>query len=277
MSGRFERSWHLIKYSAAVLKKDSELLVFPLLSSIAALLVFASFVPLLFQAREVSEVADSNMGILLLGGLYLAEYFVIFFFNSALVGAALIRMDGGNPGVGDGLRIAFSRIWQIFGYALIAATVGVILRTVGQRLGVIGRMVAGLSGIAWTVATYLVVPVLVSRDVGPIDALRESASLLKKTWGENLISNAGLGLVFNFGYLLVFGATSYLAYAAYTGGNDELAIGIAITGFVALLLMGLFQAALQGIISAALYRYATEGEDKDGISVEALNYAFARK
>jgi hypothetical protein len=274
MAGRFERSWYLIKYSAAVIRQDSELMVFPLLSSIAAVLVFASFVPLFIQAPETEQV---DLNLVLLGGLYLAEYFVIFFFNSALVGAALIRMDGGNPGVGDGLRIAWSRFWQIFGYALIAATVGVILRTVGQRLGFVGRLVAGISGIAWTVATYLAVPVLVSRDVGPIDAVKESATLLKRTWGENLIANAGLGLVFNLGYIMLFGITSSLAYAAYTRGIMELAIGIAAVGFIALLLLGLFQAALQGIVSAALYRFATEGKDDDGLPAAALSHAFAPK
>jgi hypothetical protein len=274
MAGRFERSWYLIKYSAAVIRQDSELMVFPLLSSIAAVLVFASFVPLFIQAPETEQV---DLNLVLLGGLYLAEYFVIFFFNSALVGAALIRMDGGNPGVGDGLRIAWSRFWQIFGYALIAATVGVILRTVGQRLGFVGRMVAGLSGIAWTEATYLAEPVLVSRDVGPIDAVKESATLLKRTWGENLIANAGLGLVFNLIYIMLFGITSFLAYAAFTRGIMELAIGIAAVGFIALLLIGLFQAALQGIVSAALYRFATEGKDDDGLPAAALSHAFAPK
>ena len=274
MSGRFSRSWDLIKYSATVLKKDSELLIFPLFSSIAAIFVFASFVPLFIEPPEAEQ---DTYYLAVLGGLYLAEYFVIIFFNSALVGAAMIRMQGGNPGIGDGLRIAWSRFWQILGYAMIAATVGLLLRAIGQRLGFIGRIFAGLSGIAWTVTTFLVVPVLVSRDIGPVDAVRESAALLKKTWGENLISSAGLGLIFYLIYLLLFGLVMFTAYTAFGAGNTELATGIAIVGVLVAILVGLFQAALQGIISAALYRYATDGQSSAGISTESLSHAFAPK
>jgi hypothetical protein len=102
---------------------------------------------------------------------YLVQYFVMFFFNSALVGAAMIRLDGGDPTVGDGLRIARGKWLQILGYAAIAATVGMALRAVEQRAGFIGRIVVGLVGVAWTLATFLTVPVLVARDIGPIDAV----------------------------------------------------------------------------------------------------------
>ena len=136
---------------------------------------------------------------------YLVQYFIIFFFNSALVGAAMIRLDGGDPTVRDGLRIASSKIVPIIGYAAIAATVGLILRIIEERAGFIGRWIAGLFGLAFTVATFLTVPILVTRDVGPVEAVKESAVLLKKTWGENIIGNAGMGLVFFLFYLGAIG------------------------------------------------------------------------
>jgi hypothetical protein len=201
----------------------------------------------------------------------------MFFFNSALIGAAMIRMDGGNPGVMDGLRIAGSKVGSIFGYALISATVGMILRIIGQRFGFVGRFIAGLSGIAWTIASYLAVPMLVSRDIGPIEAIRESTSLLKKTWGENLIAGASIGLIFTFAYLLAFAVTAFMAGMALSSGQTELAIGIAIIGILSMILLGLFQAALQGVFSAALYRYATDGGESDGMSTEVLSKVFAPK
>ncbi len=274
MFNRFANSWQLVKYSAAVLKKDRELLVFPLISSIAAILVLASFVPL-FIAMPESEESSINMVVLF--GLYLAEYFVMFFFNSALIGAAMIRMDGGDPGVMDGLRIAWSKAGSIFGYALISATVGMILRVIGQRFGFVGRFVAGLSGIAWTIASYLAVPMLVSRDIGPLEAVRESTALLKRTWGENLIAGASIGLVFTFVHILAFALTAFIASTAFTNGQTELAIAIAIIGFIGMILLGLFQAALQGVFSAALYRYATDGGDGNDLSSEVLSKVFAPK
>jgi hypothetical protein len=274
MFNRFANSWQLVKYSAAVLNKDRELLIFPLISSIAAFLIVISFIPL-FTALPESE--DNTLSMIVLFGLYLTEFFVMFFFNSALVGAAMIRMDGGNPGVMDGLRIAWSKVDKIFGYALISATVGLILRTIGQRFGLAGRIVAGVSGIAWTIASYLAIPMLVSREIGPLDAVRESTSLLKRTWGENLIAGASIGLVFKLVYILVFMLAVALAGSAFSIQQTELALGVAAFGFIFLILLGLFQAALQGVFSAALYRYAIDGDDGNGMSSEVLNKAFAPK
>src|SRR4030095_3079073 len=170
MFTRFSRSWELIKASGAVLRQDKELLLFPFFSAIATLVVSASFiVPLVMTgAFEQSNVQGSEAPYLVFVFLfYLVQYFIIFFFNSALVGAAMIRLDGGDPTVRDGLRIAGSRVVQILGYAAIAATVGLILRIIEERAGFIGRWIAGLVGLAFTVATFLTVPILVTRAVGP--------------------------------------------------------------------------------------------------------------
>src|SRR5918992_481284 len=113
MFERFSRSWNLIKASGAVLRQDKELLLFPLFSAIATLLVAGSFiVPLVTSGaieRYEAQAYDPAVAALLFL-FYLIQYFIIFFFNSALVGAAMIRLEGGDPTVADGLRIARSRI-----------------------------------------------------------------------------------------------------------------------------------------------------------------------
>ncbi|MCO5095478.1 MAG: DUF6159 family protein [Chiayiivirga sp.] len=283
MFKRFSRSWSLIKASAGVLAKDKELLVFPLLSAICTLIVAAAFVLPMFGLGALDGLReDSDGGVSLAVYVvaflfYLVQYFVIFFFNSALVGAAMIRLDGGDPTLRDGLRIAGSKALPILGYAAIAATVGMVLRAIQERAGWIGNIVVGLLGVAWTVASFLVVPVLVSRDVGPIDAVKESALLLKKTWGENLIGQGGVGLVFGF---IVFGVVlmgaAAIVGAAMTGSG--VLIGVVVAVFiVALLLVGLVQAVLSGIYSAALYRYASGEESTDGFDAGLLENAFAVK
>ncbi len=220
MFERFARSWSLIKASASVLRQDKELLLFPLLSSIATLLVAAAFIlpalglGALDGLQRMDEQGLPPLAYALAFLFYLSQYFVIFFFNTALVGAAMIRLQGGDPTVGDGLRIAGGKIGAIFGYALVAATVGMILRAIQERAGWLGRWIAGLLGAAWTVASFLVVPVLVSRDVGPIEAVKESALLLKRTWGENVIGQGGIGLVFGLINFLVVIAGAALIVAA---------------------------------------------------------------
>lgn len=277
---RFSRSWQLVKASGTVLRQDKELLLFPVFSAIATLLVTASFlVPLMFTGTfdEASGWSNDASSLLVLFLFYLVQYFVIFFFNSALVGAAMIRLDGGDPTVADGLRIASSRIVQILGYAAIAATVGLILRLIEERAGFIGRWIAGLLGVAFTVATFLAVPILVSRDVGPIDAVKDSATLLKKTWGENVIGNVGMGLVFFLFYLGAIGMGLVFMVGAAQTDSGPLYIAVLAIVALAVIAIALVQAALQGVYSAALYRYATEGNVGDAFGGTMLSDAFRQK
>jgi Family of unknown function (DUF6159) len=280
MFTRFSRSWALIKASGAVLRQDKELLLFPFFSAIATLLVFASFiVPLVVTGAFEQMNPDESQAPLMVFAFvfYLIQYFIIFFFNSALVGAAMIRLDGGDPTVRDGLRIASSRIVQIIGYAAIAATVGLILRLIEERLGIIGRWIAGLLGVAFTIATFLTVPILVSRDIGPVEAVKESASLLKKTWGENIIGNAGMGVVFFLFYLGAIGIGLFFVFAVAQTGSAPLIILVCAIVALAVIGLALVQAALQGVYSAALYRYATDGNVGESFSSALLGEAFRRK
>ena len=187
------RSWNLVKASWNVLQDDKELVVFPIVSAIALILVTIAFaVPGFFlYAAGGNEV----LGYVLLFLFYLVQYTVITFANAALVGAAMMRLRGQNPTLGDGFQIAFSRFGAIVGYALIAATVGMILQAISER-GTLGNIVRSILGTAWNLITYLVVPVLVVENVGPIEAVKRSALYLRRTWGEQVVGGAGMGLVF---------------------------------------------------------------------------------
>ncbi|WP_426687396.1 DUF6159 family protein [Rhodanobacter ginsengiterrae] len=284
MAGKFARSWALMKASAAVLRSDKSLLLFPLLSGICTLLVAASFlIPvgmMVIGGAHAGGDFHERMSVgsyLLMFAFYLVQYFVIIFFQTALTGVALMHLRGEPISVGAGLALARAKLPQIFGYALIAATVGLLLRMIQERLGLIGRLVIGFIGLAWTVATFLVVPVLASKDVGPVDAVKESVELLKRSWGENLIGNGGIGVV--FGLMMVL---AVLVSAALIGGAVAMQsiVAIVVAAIVVVLgfiLLGLIQASLQGIYAAALYRYAEAGEASIGFDQALLQQAFAPK
>jgi hypothetical protein len=276
MFEKFSRSWSLVKASAAVLRADKELLWFPVISSIAAIVVGATFV----IPSLLGGLFDGGAGpvSLLVGFLfYLSQYLVIFFFNSALVGAALIRLEGGDPTVADGLRIARERLVPILGYAAIAAVVGLLLKLVEERSQWLGAMVARLLGAAWTVSTFLVVPVLVAQNVGPVDAIKESFGLLRKSWGENLIGSVGLG--FAFGLLIaatvLVGAGLVVAAALTIGATAAFLVGA--LAVIAVIALAVTQAALSGIYQAAVYRFAVDGHAPAGFDGMALQGAFRAK
>lgn len=281
MAGKFARSWDLVQASAAVLRSDKELLVFPLVSAIATVLVAATFMLPIYGFGIYQHLGrgDPMRPILYVYSFlfYFVQYIVIFFFNTALVGAAMIRLDGGDPTVADGLRIARSKILPIVGYAAIAATVGMVLRALEQRAGFIGRIVIGMIGVAWTLATFMVVPVLVTSDVGPVDAIKESATLLKRTWGENLIGNGGIGVVFGLVTLAVMLVGMGITMVCATNGMVPLAVVFGAVTVLAVLAIALVQSALAGIYSAALYRFATDGHAPAGFDGEVLQQAFRLK
>lgn len=279
--GKFARSWALAKASLSVLRSDKELLVFPLLSVLAVVLVAATFLLPLFGFGML-EQADRGDGLppgfYILGfAFYLVQYFVVFFFTTALVGAAMVRLDGGDPTLGTGLSIAAGKWVSILGYAAIAATVGMILRGIEQRAGIVGRIVAGFVGVAWTLATFLTVPVLVAQDVGPVEAVKESATLLKRTWGEGLIGNGGIGLVGGLAAVAVMLVGLALTVFLAKAGLGAAAIGVIALSVLAVVGIGLVQSALGGIYSAALYRYATAGDAPAGFDGVLLRDAFQRK
>ena len=204
---------------------------------------------------------------------YFCNYFVIVFFNSAVIACAAIRMQGGDPTVGDGFRAAFARLPLIFGWALVSATVGLILRIIEDRSKTVGKIVAGLLGLAWTVVSFLVVPILVIEKKGPISALKESTLLLKKTWGEQIIGNFSFGFIF---FLLNIPAIILIALGIFSG-NVAILITCIILGVVYLIIVALIQSALQAIFQAAIYLYAREGEAPAGFEPDLLAYSMIQK
>jgi hypothetical protein len=282
MFDRLSNSWQLVKASAAVLEADRELLLFPVYSAVLSLLVVFTFaVPAMlsgaFHPGPDGTFSMSVEGYLLVFLFYVAQYFVIFFCNTALVGAAMIRLRGGDPTVADGFGIALSRTRDILGYAMVAATVGMVLRAISERSGLLGRLVVSFIGLAWNLATFLVVPVLVVEDVGPIEAVRQSAEYLKNTWGEQIVGNAGIGLVFGLISLVPIAAGVLVFAAAIHLQSSALAIGAVAGVALALVAIGLVSSALSGIFAAALYRYAAEGETGTFFTPGMVRGAFRRK
>ncbi len=268
MFKRIENGWQLAKQCWRVLMLDKELLVFPLLSGVALIAVLASFALPLMETGYLAEMVEQEtlpqepLAYVILFLYYFVSYFVIVYFNTALVACAIHRFRGGDPTIATGLNAATARLPQIFAWAFVSATVGFILKLIEQRSRKVGAIVAGLLGMAWGIGTYLVVPVLTVERLGPFDAIRRSISLLRNSWGEALAANFGIGFVVFLASLAamvpaVLGIT--LGASAGSGGS-LIALGGVIMTVVLITLVTLISSALKAILIGALYEYASDGQ-----------------
>jgi hypothetical protein len=280
---RLRRGWRMGRTALGVLASEKKLLIFPLLSCIALLMVLASFLlPLLLNqdfldmlnnqnGGNVNQAAHNVLYYVLLFAFYVCSYSVIVFFNSALVACALIKFNGEEPTLDDGFRAAFSRLPQILMWALVSATVGVALKFIQNRSGKLGQIVAGLLGTAWGIMTYFVVPVLVVEKLGPFDAIKRSWSIMKRTWGEGLAANFGVGLV-------IFALTLLSLIPFFLGmmiGGWAVLIGLLVT-MALIALLSLVSSAANSILTAALYLYAAQDRVPEGFKEATLRRAFAK-
>ncbi len=271
-------TFELMKMSWRVFLLDRELVFFPIMGIIGMVAVMAIFGVIAnatgslerlndLGAEAAADVAIGPGGgdyILLLLG-YVSVYFVIIFFNAALVSAALERLRGGDPNVGSGLRHAARHIGPIFGWAVISGTVGLILMLLKSRQGTFGRIVISIIGGVWELITFFVVPILVTENVGPFTAIKRSKDLLGKTWGRQFTAS--------FGFMLVYIAAAIIgvipAFIAYQiTPIAGIAVGFVTVGFAIGAVM-----ALEGIFKAALYEYA-RGEVPLGFEKKVLAQAY---
>jgi hypothetical protein len=276
--GKFARTWRLMGASWQLLAQDKRLVVFPLVSGIALAAVIGLFAVPMFVAmggpvHAAAQWHASPQMYLAMFVFYFLAYFVIIFFNAGLIACVLKQMDGEQPTIGYGLAFAWQRLPQICGWALLASSVGMLLRMLEERVGFIGKLIVGLLGMAWSVTSFLVVPVLVVEGSGPIESYRRSVEMLKRTWGEQIIGNVSFGLIFAlFGILP---AILLFTVAAKFGPAALLAAGAVLV--VWLIALGLVQSTLQTIYQAAIYRYAANGEAPPGFDGGMIAAAFREK
>ena len=268
--GRFENSIALAKASWNVLREDKHLVLLPLFSSIAMLVVMATFLlPLTVIANDGSGDWTANPVNWILGLVgYFAVTYVVIFFNAALVYAADCRLRGESVTIGEALHGAAARAHVLLPWALLSATVSLVIRMIEERAGIVGRLVGAIAGLAWSLVTFLVLPLLVIEGVGVGQAVRRSAELFKRTWGENMIANAGIGLLGMVAVLV--GALP--AFLLISVGGPIAWIGIVV--FIAwVIAVSLITATLTGILQVALYRFATAGS-VPGFDDDVLRRAF---
>ena len=255
--GRLENSWEIAKRSWAVLRSDKSLAWFPVLSflgSVAVVAVVGGLIALAGIDDSSSGESLAPFGWVLVVVAYVGLAIVQTYFLAALVAGADERLRGGHSTVSGALQVANSRLHRLLPWALVSATVSIIL-SILERYGIVGRIVASLVGLAWNLVTFLTIPILVIEDVAVGHAFTRSKDLFKKTWGENVVGQAGLGVL---GFIAVLPAVALFAIGGALGTAGLVLFGG--IGLAWLVVAATVLAALNGIYRTALYRFATTGE-----------------
>jgi hypothetical protein len=273
--GKIAVTMSLMKASWQILKKDKELLLLPIISGVCCLSLMTIFIVLGLEHGWLKSFAkDANaqqkyLAYWLMFFFYYCNYLIMIFFNSAIIACAVIRMNGGNPTLEDGLQAAVSRLPQIAGWALIASTVGFLLGMVesGSQRG--RGFIARILGISWTVISYLAIPLIVVEKINPLFAMDFSMDMMRRTWGEQIIGNFSFGLIFSLFFLPVL---PIIFLFSKTWGSSSFLPTLIFTG-IYLIILGIFQSALQNIFNAVIYVFARDGKVPDEFTAEQLRGA----
>jgi hypothetical protein len=278
--GRIRRGWELAKQSWAVLRADRSLALFPVISGIAilfaAILIVGPGVALF--ATETSKPAGVVLWVI--GGYVLT--FIGIYCNTALAAAASKALDGQQTTVGDGFAAVRDKRGVIAQWALVQLTVGILLQLIQGLLSesAVGRLVAtivtSLASAAWAIATFFVLPILALEGVGPKDAIKRSAHIIRERWGEGLVGSGSIGgLVVLLGVLPAIGLGVLGAFAlGSTVGGGVALIAVAVILFVLAMIVG---STLTAIFRVALFRFATEDKVVGGFDADALAHAFRQR
>lgn len=253
---RISNGWNLGMTSLETVKDNPALLFFPVFSSLSLIAIcisfFGGFALLFGLGMDFDEWLNSSLGetagMVALFIFYLINYFVIVFFNVGLVHCAKAVFEGKEVSWRDGLNYASTRFITILSWAALAATVGVILKILEDRLG---SIISGIIGVVWSVATFFVVPVLAYENVDPFEAVKRSGVMMKENWGKAIGANFSFGVFVFLAYIAIIVACFGLGFALHP-------IFAVIVGVLAILLLHTVVSAAETVFIAATYQYLND-------------------
>jgi len=280
--GFFQRlgfGWRLGMTSLGVVARDKTLMLFPVLSGLASLLLIAAFVLGIGPERlsALAETAGSANGepqqvppvfYLIAFAGYFSLYFITVYFNVALLGAARQSLAGKDTSLGDGLVIANANLGKILGWTLLSASIGILLNMLESNEK-IGRFVAAILGTGWTIISYFAVPVMIFEDQSPPAAIGRSARLMKATWGQNVGAQFGIGIAVMA--MLAACVVPVLILLAVLPELGALLLPLLLLAIPLVLLLG---SAAKSVLAVGLYDYATQDSSASVFKNEELRAAF---
>lgn len=256
---RLSNGWKISLNCFSVLKENKQLIIFPILSGLSMILIMGSFIIAVFASAgwDADNITEKSTAVnyIWLFLFYVVNYFIVVFFNMALIHCTRLYFRGEEPTIEQGLQFSLSRIRAIFSWAVIAAIVGTVLKLIQENVGSLGKIITGFIGIVWNIAAFFVVPVIAYENLGPIDAIRRSAQLMKEKWGESL------GATFSFGLIQLLAVLAVSVPLFIIGSLVHPLFGIAFA-LLGILLVAAVMSAVHTIFVSAVYHNITDGPVK---------------
>jgi hypothetical protein len=266
---RIKRGWGLTKKSWALLKEHPSLIRFPLYGAVATTLLAIVFLGPGLYLWDEDQMAGAIP--LIAVGVYVLS-FVGFYFSVGLAACADMIFRGQEASVSDGLAVARTRLAQISGWAAVSTAISLVMGVLENQGGALGTIAARLVGMAWSLVTFIAIPVIAIEGTGPLETIKRSGSLFRERWGQQITGNIAIGAaVFLLGVLpaiaLIVAGVALWSAASFLGAL------LVIVGALVLAIALLISRALSGIFGVALYRYALDGEVVGGFTQEDLESA----
>ncbi len=134
----------------------------------------------------------------------------------------------------------------------------------------LGKIVAAIFGAAWAILTYFSLPSLVIGERSIKESFKESASVIRKTWGETIIVNFGIGLFF---FLVTLAVIAVMAVVLIIVPIFEMFILLGMIFIIYIIGISIISSTLGSIVKCALYEYATTGNIPQGFTPEIIKGA----
>jgi hypothetical protein len=281
--GVFSRSWEVTKVTFSVMKKEKELYLFPILSTIFSL-IFLGFLLLPLIISWVLSGVFQPLYFFMIFISYFGLIFIAVFFNVCVVYTSAEAFAGKKPKFWSTIGFAFSRIFSIFLWSVVSATVILIFKlieNVAKKAKGVGGIILGIFNslfkMAWGIITLFVVPAIVYHNLGPFSAIKNSVKVLKKTWGESLVRYFGLGFVAFIVLLpgLIVGIPSFVLCLIF--GFPITALVIFFVTLIYILVVALVFSVANSVFNTALYFYAETGRIPYPYTKEIMKNAFYPK
>lgn len=281
--GKFKASKTIVRESWNVLRQDKEILWFPVLSAIASIFALTVFSGILFVTAvsggvdffsTAQESLTTTVSYAVLFVYYLVMFFIVSFFQAGVYTIVHGRFNGQDLSFSDGMKGATDNVGKIFLWSLISATVGVILQIIADRSKLLGKIVAWLLSAAWGILTFFSLPSLIIGRTSVRQSFSDSASVIRKTWGETIIVNIGVGLFFS---LLIVIEIIFAVGVVVLVPSFGVLLGVAVLSIIYWIVLAVVSSSLGAIFKLALYEYATTGKIPQGFSPEIIQNAVSKK